>query len=257
MSDSKSISGLDSSPPTLAGKVAIVTGASSGIGRATAVELGRAGALVALVARRREPLEALAAQLNALVGELGADRAVAVPADVADEAAVERMVMATIAAFAAIDILVSAAGTGAFGPIGKLRVEDLDRVWAVNVRGALLCAKHVAPILAAQGRGTIVHLGSVSSKRGWPQGTAYVASKFALRGATECLRQELRPCGVRVVHICPDLTDTGFFAASGVALTGREALLDPALVAATIRFALELPDGAELAERDLLPMPRR
>lgn len=240
-------------PSPLAGQVAIVTGASSGIGRATAVELARAGARVALVARRREPLEALAAELNA-------ERpgcAVAAPADVADEAAVERMLTATIAAFAQVDVLVSAAGTGAFGPIGKLRAADLDRVWAVNVKGALLCAKQVAPILAAQGHGTIVHLGSVSSKRGWAQGTAYVASKFALRGATECLRAELRPHGVRVIHVCPDLTDTGFFAASGVALSGREALLDPAVVAATIRFALELPAGAELAELDLLPMPNR
>lgn len=238
---------------SLAERVAIVTGASSGIGRATATELARAGARVALVARRRELLETLAAELSAA----GPGRAVAVAADVTEEAAVERLVRSTIAAFGAVDVLVSAAGAGAFGPIGRLRVEDLDRVWAVNVRGPLLCAKHVAPILAAQGRGAIVHVGSVSARRGWAQGTAYVASKFALRGATECLRHELRPHGVRVIHVCPDLTDTGFFAASGVALSGREAMLAPADVAATIRFALELPDGAELAEVDLLPMPRR
>jgi len=237
----------------IAERVAIVTGASSGIGRATAGELVRAGCQVALVARRLDALAALGEELSAA----GPGRAVAVAADVTEEAAVEHMVRGTIAAFGAIDILVSAAGTGAFGPIGRLRAEDLDRVWAVNVRGALLCAKHVAPILAAQGRGSIVHVGSVSSKRGWAQGTAYVASKFALRGATECLRQELRPHGVRVIHVCPDLVDTGFFAANGIALSGREALLAPADVAATIRFALELPDGAELAEVDMLPLPRR
>ena len=95
-----------------------------------------------------------------------------------------------------------------------------------------------------------------ASKRGWPQGTAYVASKFALRGFTECLRQEVRENGVRVVLVCPDLTDTGFFAASGVALSGREAMLEAREVAATVRFALELPQGADMTEIDLLPAKR-
>ncbi len=241
---------MSSSP--LAGRVAIVTGASSGIGRATAVELARAGASVALVARRRELLDALAAELSTA----GPGRAVAAPADVADEAAIEKMVRATLGAFGALDILVSAAGVGAFAPVAKISAAALDRLWTVNARGAILCAKHVAPILAAQGRGALVHVGSVSSKRGWAQGTAYVASKFALRGATECLRAELRPHGVRVIHVCPDLVDTGFFAASGVALSGGEALLAAADVARTIRFALELPESAELAELDLLPVRR-
>jgi len=237
---------------SLAGKVVIVTGASSGIGRATALELGRAGASVVVAARRRELLEPLATEITTA----GPGRALAVPTDVADEASIERLVAATIAEHAAVHALVCAAGLGAFAPLAKLRVEDLDRLWAVNARGAILAAKHVAPILAAQRSGVVVFVGSVSSKRGWPQGTPYVASKFALRGAAECLRAELRPAGVRVVHLCPDLTDTGFFAASGVQLSGREAMLSAADVAATIRFALELPPGAALAEADLLPVPK-
>lgn len=233
----------------LTGRVAIVTGASSGIGRATAVELARAGAQVALVARRGELLEGLAAEL----ATAGGGRAVAVSADLADPAQIDRMVRAAIAAFGAVDFLVTAAGVGAFAPIGQLSAGVLDRVWTINARAAILCAAQVAPILAAQRRGAIVFVGSVSSKRGWPQGTAYVASKFALRGAAECLRAELRPHGVRVVHVCPDLVDTGFFAASGVKLSGSEPMLTAADVARTIRFALELADGAEMAEIDLLP----
>jgi 3-oxoacyl-[acyl-carrier protein] reductase len=237
---------------SLAGRVAIVTGASSGIGRAVAAELARGGAQVVLAARRATELAAVAGELDAA----GPGRAVVQPTDVTDEKAIERMVARAIAEFGRVDILVNAAGLGGFGPVHKLDAALLDLVWAVNVRGAILCAKHVVPILAAQGQGAIVNLGSVSSKRGWPQGTPYVASKFALRGFTECLRQELRDSGVRVVLICPDLTATGFFAASGVTLSGREALLEADEVAATVRFALELPAGADLTELDLLPSRR-
>lgn len=237
---------------TLEGRVAIVTGASSGIGRAVAAELARGGAQLVLAARRQAELAAVAAELNA--DRPG--RAAVQATDVADEAAIERMVGRAIAEFGRVDILVNAAGLGGFAPVHRLDAAVLDRLWAVNVRGAILAAKHVVPILAAQGSGAIVNIGSVSCKRGWPQGTPYVATKFALRGFTECLRQELRDSGVRVVLICPDLTDTGFFAASGVTLSGREALLAADEVAATVRFALELPAGADLAELDLLPARR-
>jgi NADP-dependent 3-hydroxy acid dehydrogenase YdfG len=236
-------------PSPLAGQTAIVTGASSGIGRAIAAELVAAGAAVVLAARRRDELEAVAAELTAS----GPGRAIAQPTDVADEAAIERLVRRALAEFARLDILVNGAGVGAFAPVHKLDAAILDRVWAVNVRGAILATKHVVPILAGQGHGAIVNIGSVSSKRGWPQGTPYVASKFALRGFTECLRQEVRENGVRVVLVCPDLTATGFFAASGVALSGKESLLEAREVAATVRFALELPQGADLTELDLLP----
>ena len=229
-----------------------MTGGSSGIGRAVAAELAAAGADVVLAARRHEELESAAAELSAI----GPGRVVAQPTDVADEAAIERLVRRAISEFGRLDVLVNAAGIGHFAPVHKLDADALDRVYAVNVRGAILAAKHVVPILAGQGRGAIVNLGSVSSKRGWPQGTAYVASKFALRGFTECLRQEVRENGVRVLLVCPDLTATGFFAASGVALSGREALLEAAEVASTVRFALELPQGADLTELDLFPAKR-
>ncbi|MEO8274601.1 MAG: SDR family oxidoreductase [Thermoanaerobaculia bacterium] len=236
---------------SLAGQVAIVTGASSGIGRAIAAELVGAGAHVILAARRAAALDTVATELAQ-----GPGRAIAVLTDVADESAIERLVARAIGAFGRLDILVNAAGIGGFGLVHKLDAALLDRIWAVNVRGAILAAKHVVPILAGQGHGAIVNIGSVSSKRGWPQGTPYVASKFALRGFTECLRQEMRDSGVRVVLICPDLTATGFFAASGVALSGREPLLEAAEVAATVRFALELPPGADVSELDILPGKR-
>ncbi len=239
---------------SLAGQVAIVTGASSGIGRAIAAELLSAGAHVVLAARRAAELEAVVAELAGPPGS--AIAAIAVPTDVADESAIERLVARAIGAFGRLDILINAAGIGGFGLVHKLDAALLDRVWAVNVRGAILAAKHVVPILAAQGHGAIVNIGSVSSKRGWPQGTPYVASKFALRGFTECLRMEMRESGVRVVLVCPDLTATGFFAASGVALSGREAMLEAEEVAATVRFALELPPGADLTELDLFPAKR-
>ena len=240
---------------SLAGQVAIVTGASSGIGRAIAAELLGAGAHVVLAARRRAELEAAAAELRSPAGASAPPpgRALAVPTDVADEAAIERLVTRAIAAFGRLDILINAAGIGGFGPVHKLDAALLDRVWAVNVRGAILATKHVVPILAAQGHGAIVNIGSVSSKRGWAQGTPYVASKFALRGFTECLRQEVRDSGVRVVLVCPDLTATGFFEAAGVALSGREPILAAEEVAAAVRFALELPQGPGSSPPGALP----
>ena len=152
-------------PSSLSGQAAIVTGASSGIGRAIAGELVSAGASVVLAARRQAELESAASTLTAA----GPGRAVAQPTDVADEAAIERLVRRAIADFGRLDFLVNAAGIGAFAPVHKLDAATLDRVWAVNVRGAILLAKHVVPILAAQGRGAIVNVGSVSSKKGWPR----------------------------------------------------------------------------------------
>src|SRR6185503_18808991 len=105
---------------------------------------------------------------------------------------------------------------GYFAPVTRIRVEELDRVLAVNLKGAILCAKHVVPVLVAQQRGTVVNVGSVSSKHGWAGGTPYVASKFALRGFGECLWHEVHRENVRVLNLCPDYTDTEFFDASGV-----------------------------------------
>ena len=160
----------------------------------------------------------------------GPGRAVAQPTDVADEAAIERLVRRAIADFGRLDFLVNAAGIGAFAPVHKLDAATLDRVWAVNVRGAILLAKHVVPILAAQGRGAIVNVGSVSSKKGWPRGTPYVASKFALRGFAEALRRELADSNVQVAHLAPRATRTAINSAAVCAMN------------AELGYAMDAPD---------------
>jgi NAD(P)-dependent dehydrogenase (short-subunit alcohol dehydrogenase family) len=232
----------------LVGQRAIVTGASSGIGRATALALARRGASVALAARRGEVLEAVARTIEESNG-----RALSVPTDVSDEGQVRSLVEQTVAELGGVDLLVNAAGYGYFAPATEIDVGELDRLFAVNLRGAVLTSKYVAPLLVAQGRGTIINVGSVSALGGWPRGGPYVASKFALRGLTQCLWQELRPYGVRVAHVCPNFTDTGFFGASGVTFGASDKALSAEDVAATIVLAATLPRGAALVEAEIRP----
>jgi len=233
----------------LTGQTAIVTGASAGIGRATALALAREGANVALVARRADRLAGVAAEIAAS----GTGRSLEVVADVSDESQVEAMLGRVLAEFHGLDAIVNNAGHGYFSPVARISAAELDRVLAVNVRGPILCAKHVVPILVAQRRGTIVNVGSGSGKRGWAQGTPYVASKFALRGFSECLWHEVHDANVRVLHLCPDSTDTEFFETSGVRFPARQRAMRPEDVAEVILLALTLPQGTDLFEVEMKP----
>lgn len=233
----------------LAGKVAIVTGASAGIGQATARQLAAGGASVVLAARRTDRLEALAAEINAA----GTGRAIAAATDVADDAQLEQLVAAARAAFGPIDILINNAGYGAVSPVKSLSMNDLDAIMRVNFRAAVFLSQLVLPDLLSRRSGSIVNVGSISSKRGWPTGTPYVASKFALRGFTQCLAQEVRHFGVRVIGIYPDYVASEFFAAVGKKLPGVELAIPPGDVAAAILAALQMDPRTMVTEIDLAP----
>jgi NADP-dependent 3-hydroxy acid dehydrogenase YdfG len=232
----------------LAGQTAIVTGASSGIGRATALALAGEGANVAVVARRAERLAAVVDEVNQAGGA-----GLAAEADVSDEAQVESAVARTLERFGGVHALVNGAGHGYFAPVTRIDAAKLDRILAVNLKGAILCAKHVVPHLVAQQSGMVVNVGSVSSKHGWAQGTPYVASKFALRGFGECLWHEVHRHNVRVLNLFPDNTDTEFFEASGVSFPDRAKAMRAEDVARVILLALLLPQGTDLLEVDMRP----
>lgn len=186
-------------------RVALITGASSGIGRATAREFAAKGARVVVAARRQD-------ELDSLVAEIESDGAAAnaVRTDVSDSAAVERMVSHVIATFGRLDYAVNNAGIeGEFAPIVDLAEKDWDQVMGINLKGTFLCMKFEArAILAGGHRGAIVNVGSVNSFLGAATGSAYVASKHALIGLTTSVSAELAPQGIRVNLVCPGVIDT-------------------------------------------------
>ena len=236
----------------LRGQVAVVTGASSGIGAATARALAAAGAVVALAARRKDRLEALAAE----IAEAGGGRALPVPTDVGEEAQIAALARRVRDELGPIDILVNNAGRGYVAAVHEIDADELDATMRINFRAAVLCTKHMVLDMARRRRGAVVNVGSVSSKRGWPTGTPYVASKFALRGFAQCLWAELRPYDVRVINLYPDLVRTELFETMGVEPTGLERAMDPESIAELILAALRLPSNTNVVELEVCPVRR-
>lgn len=189
----------------MTGRVALVTGASSGIGRATAEAFAERGAKVVLAARREDVLGQIAAEIEARGGE-----ATFIRTDVAVSKDVARMVAHTVETFARLDYAVNNAGIeGQPGPITRLPEEEWDRVLDTNLKGTFLCMQHEARAMLDGGRGgAIVNVGSVNSFLGFPTGSAYVASKHGQVGLTTCVSAELAPRDIRVNLVCPGVIDT-------------------------------------------------
>lgn len=183
-------------------QVAIVTGAAKGMGRAISLRLAGEGAHLVLAAREAPPLEAVAADARAL-----GRRALAVPTDVRDEAAVRALVESAVDALGRIDILVNCAGTTGpiEAPVHELKVEDWDEVLAVNLRGTFLPTKHVVPVMLRQKRGKIVNIAGTSGLRGYKLRAAYSSSKWAVRGFTRTVALEVGPHGITVNCVAPGI----------------------------------------------------
>lgn len=180
-----------------AGKVVLITGASSGIGEALAREFANRGAAVALLARRAERLDALAAELHAL-----GRRALAIPCDVTRDGDLEGAVGRVMAEFGRLDVAVANAGFGVVGNLADLSLDDYRRQFEPNVFGVLRTTYAVLEALSLS-RGTLVLMGSVSGHLAAPSASAYAMSKFAVRALAGALRGELAPRGVGVVLISP------------------------------------------------------
>lgn len=184
-------------------KVAIVTGASSGIGRATALALAKQGARAALVSRRGDALLELAWQIN----HQGSD-AIVVRTDVTVKEQVEQMVREVIDHWGRVDILISNAGAYVRGPIVDLDPAEIQRSFDVNFFGGVYCARAVLPHMLARKSGQIIFVTSMAGKIGLVNDAPYVSAKFALTGFCEVLRQELHGSGVSVTNILPGRVDT-------------------------------------------------
>lgn len=189
----------------LEGKVALVTGASRGIGLAVARSLGRLGAKVSLCARDAKKLERAASEL-----EREGASALAVPADVTRAHDVDSLVAKTEQSLGPIEILVNNAGIGYFGPTHQADESIWDAVLDTNLKSVFLASKAVAPGMMERRSGHIINIASLAGKNAFAGGGIYCASKWGLLGLTECMAEDLRPYGIRVSAICPGSVATDF-----------------------------------------------
>lgn len=216
----------------LADAVVLVTGGSSGIGRAIAQAMVGAGAKVAITGRDRHRLDDAARAVGAH----------AIHADVSREEDAARTMQDVLATFGRLDVLVNNAGVGVFKLLVDMDLASFERVFATNVTGAMLMAREAARHFMTRKAGAIVNIGSTASHRGAPNGTAYYASKFALRGMTECWRAELRKFNVRVMLVNPSEVITNFSAAANIPQTPHPSKLQAEDIAHAVKAALEMAD---------------
>lgn len=236
----------------LDGRVAIVTGASSGIGAAVARALAGAGAAVVLGARREDRLESVAAEIEGAGG-----RAAFRATDVAVRADVEALAALALERFGRIDVLVNNAGLMPLSPVAELRVDDWERMVDVNVKGVLFGIAAVLPAMLERGTGHVVNVGSVAGRRPFPGGSVYSATKFAVRSLSWGMQLELSAAhGIRITDVQPGVVDTelldhvpdpgrreGFEAA----WEGKRKL-SPDDVARAVLFAVSAPEHVNINE---------
>jgi 3-oxoacyl-[acyl-carrier protein] reductase len=212
--------------------VALITGGSSGIGRAIAQILVTSGARVAITGRDQR-------RLTEAARELGVHP---INADVTVKADVERTYREVLQQFGDLDILVNNAGIGIFKNLVDFDLKDFEAVFATNVTGAMLMAREAARHFIKRQRGNIVNIASTAALRGAPNGTAYYASKFALRGMSECWRTELRQHNVRVFLINPSEVLTDFYPRAGLAQKENATKLRAEDIARVVKAVLEMDD---------------
>ncbi len=216
----------------LRGQAAIVTGASRGIGRAIALALAAHGAQVTLAARTAADLAHVQQEILVAGG-----RALSIPTDMTDEAAIVRLVQATLAQWSRLDIVVNCAGLGIYGPLAETTSETWDRLMAVNARGPFILCREAVPALKQTGGGHIFNIASVVGVKGYVNQAAYTASKHALMGMTKVLAQEVQAAGIRVHALCPGGVDTELAARARPDLD-RSLLMTPEEMADIVLFLL-------------------
>jgi NADP-dependent 3-hydroxy acid dehydrogenase YdfG len=214
----------------IAGKVVVITGASSGLGEATARHLSAEGACVALGARRVDRLQSLADELSR-----GSGKALAVATDVTRVDQVKVLVDATVQAYGRIDVMINNAGLMPQSLLERLKIDEWDRMVDVNIKGVLYGIAAALPHMKAQKSGHFINVSSVAGHKVRPGGTVYSATKHAVRVITEGLRQEVKPYNIRTTVISPGAVDTEL----------PDAITDPDVAVAMRKFYDEVAIPAE------------
>lgn len=214
-------------------KVVIITGASSGIGRALAFAFARRAAKLVLVARREERLEAVRREIQPYTSDV-----LIIPADVTDDAQLERVVEETLAAFGRIDVLVNNAGIIASGPLQDHTPEQISRILTVNLAAVVKLTRFVLPHMLAHNRGYILNIGSGLGRTAMPLHAAYSASKYGLSGFSDALRRELDRTGVYVTLVLPTWV--------------RTEIVTPEMEDVLRRYGYHIDEPDDVAERAVL-----
>ena len=218
----------------ITGKVVVITGASSGLGEATARLLAKQGATVALAARRAERIDALAAEINAAGG-----KALAVATDVTDREQVRALVDAVVKKFGKVDVMLNNAGLMPLAPLEELKTSEWDQMIDVNLKGVLYGIAAALPVMKKQKSGHFINVSSVYGHKLGPDATVYCATKFAVRALSEGLRQEVKPYNIRTTVVSP----------GAVATELLEHISDETIQAQTKEFVSQIAVPAETFAR--------
>lgn len=235
----------------LAGKVAIVTGASTGIGAACALSLAAEGAQLLLTARSKDRLDALATEIQAL----GTD-AVVVPGDAREESTARAVVDRAVETAGRIDILINNVGIGNYKDLIETSADEYDEMMDTNMRSTFLFTRHTVPVMQQQRQGTILMLSSMAGIYGFAGEAVYCATKFAQVGFAQALDKELRPHGIKVGAICPGGVKTEFAIGRGRTEVGvaESDMLEASDVAAAVLLACTQSANSRIIEIQMRTM---
>ena len=235
----------------LKGKTAIITGASAGIGWASALALAQEGANLVLTGRRAERLDVLEDKIRVLGAQ-----AVSVVGDAREESTAQKTVASALTAFGGLDILINNVGVGNYRNLVETSAEDYDEMMDSNMRTTFLFTRYAVPHMIERNSGTVLMISSMAGKYGFAGEAVYCATKFAQVGFAQALDKELRPHGIKVGLICPGGVKTEFALGKGrteesVAASG---MLDPQDVAAAVLLACSQSAGSRIIEIQMRTM---
>ncbi len=229
-------------------KVVIITGASSGIGAATAIRLAKDGAVVVISSRNIKGMDNVANSIRRINGQI-----MSIKLDVKNEDDIKDMINIVKNKFGRIDAIVNNAGVRYAGNIDEFDTIELDETLDINLRGVYLCCKYAAQVMKNQRKGHIINISSVASRLGRAERSAYAASKFGVMGLSEAITEELKPFNVKVSTICPGAVDTTM-QYKIKSKTERAKMLKAEEVADLVAYILCLGDNANITEVHIRPV---
>ncbi len=230
-------------------KIILITGASKGIGKAISLESGKNNYL-SLFARSEKDLKSISDEIIK-----NDNKCIYYSGDIKKEEDIKKCIQNTIDTFGKIDVLINNAGIGYFKRVDEFSYEEFDEIQKVNLYGTFLFTKYVTKHMIESKSGYIINISSVAGLNGFKSGTAYAASKFAMNGFTESLREDLKQYGIGVSVVCPGSVRTGFGGLEEAKLQGKDYMLEPEDVAKTVQYLI---DESETANTKLIELkPRR